>query len=543
MEKLLLAFAIFVIILSAASILSVANIVHAQTTCTNEVVSSYGNSVCYSSVDVSACNWPNGTENVSMKEISNGMWEINFTSTSAIDVNVFVVYGRILYISQNQWQPYAGYIKPEVCSPDSSESTCNPQLLGTHNYCTFRTGSNPLMLPLPNPSTIAAYNPARGFWPLPLSNVTHSASITVNTTEEARRRNLPVVLYYQFNKNLTGSGFSSWCMPGAACVVNECGIYTGCFEYSTSANVVLCVKTQNLTSPVVMAACGHTPWESLAWDKINLTAATTTTTTTIPAPSPVTCSACDLGSKCTCTMSGCNAGMWIVRNTTYPPAMETKTFNLPPTSIDFTPTATGSLEVIATCDNPLQQTSKATVDVRAGMISCPSVCYVGRECECQISGCNNGTFTVMQGSTAIKTLTFPPVVSRITFTPSSTAALTLTGNCFEPTRGPTVVNVYPATSTSTSSSSSSSTTTTLSECPHECCVGESQYVETPCSEGKECVNNKCEGGADYLGIIIIALVIIVVIAVPFLLYIYLVRKKSKEKFDQLYRRWSGRRRY
>jgi len=511
--------------------------------CKNQVDSAYGNKVCRSDVNVSDCNWPNGTESVSIRETSSGIWEVNFTSTSAVDVNIFVVYGRITGVAQPDWKSYAGYIKPEVCDPGSNETTCNTQLLGTHNYCSFRSGSNPSMLPLPNPSMITASNPARGFWPLPLSTSTHSATITVNATEEARRRGVPIILHYQFNKAISIPNNYSWCVPGTACVANECGVYTGCFEYAISANFVLCVKNQDLAAPVVISACGHHAWESAVWDEINLTSAVSSTTTTVF--SPVTCSACEINSKCTCTMSGCSAGMWVVRNTTYPPAMVTKTFNLPPTFVDFTPAASGSLEVIAVCDSPIQQTSKATVDVKASMLSCPSVCYAGKECECAITGCSNGTFTVMQGSTAIKTLSFPPVVSSIKFTPLTTDTLTITGTCFEPTRGPTVINVYPSpstsSSTSASSTSSSSTTTSLSECPYDCCVEESQYTTKFCPEDSECINNKCEGGTDY-SILIIVLAVILLIAVPFLLYAYFIRKKSKEKFDQLYRKWPARRR-
>jgi len=566
------------------------------TTCTNQVASNYGNSMCRSNVNVNDCNWQNGTENVTVRETSSGMWEVKFNSSSAVDVNIFVVYGRIVGVSQNDWKPHAGYIKPEVCAPDSDESTCNPQLLGTHSYCIFRNGSAPSMLPLPNPSMITSSNPARGFWPLPLSS-SYTATITVNTTDEARRRGIPVILYYQFNKALKGGSYYSWC-SGSNCTINECGTYTGCFEYAISANEVLCVKTQN-SAVNVISSCGHHAWESRFWDKLNLTSAPSScleegqsgivadsldccpglTKISCDAPdanntcpnnctdsffctncgdgicglgenkcncpgdcvaanvSSVNCSACDLGSTCNCSISGCNSGLWLLRNTTYPPAIETKSSNLPPASLFFTPTALGNLEVIVFCDNP-NQTFRANVDVRKAMVSCPS-CYVGRECECNVTSCNNGTLTVTQNTTVIKNITFPPAISSVKFTVSYSGVVTITAVCYDPSRGPNAVSVRPATTTSTSSST---TTIELQECPsgNECC-NITGYKIKSCPAGQTCNKNKCEGGADYSGIILVIFIILILIAIPFLLYVYFIRRKSKEKFDQLYRRWTPRR--
>jgi len=594
MEKLFLATLTLLIILVAV------NICYAQTQCTNEIDSSYGNRICRSDVDAANCNWPSGTETVNITEKSPNLWEVNFSSTTTSNVNVFVVYGRIISITQPNWKT-VGYVKPGVCSVDSNDIACAPQIIGTHNYCDFKLGSDPLMVDLSDPSTITSSNPARGFMPLPFSNA-HSAIITINSTEEALRRNIPIVLYYQFTKELIGSSYSSWCMPGPFCNATDCpGKYQGCFGDKTIGDVVVCVKQQNTNTPIVLPGCWHEPWESSVWDKVNLTSQYTScieegqpgtianspdccanlTKISCGAPnasnictsctdsffctncgngicgtgenkcncpqdcvvnaSSLNCSTCDVGSTCTCTVSGCNSGLWLVRNTTYPPAIETKSSNLPPMSISFTPTAVGSLEAIAICDNPVQ-TFKANIDVRGAMLSCPS-CYVGRECECNVTGCSNGTFAVMQNSTFIKNITFPPVASSIKFTSNSSGVVTITATCYNPTRGPSVISVSPATTTSSSTTSSSTTTTVeLKECPTEYqCCNVTEYKIKSCSAGQACNKNKCEAVADYSGIIIIIFIILILIAAPFLLYSYFIRRKSKEKFDQLYKRWSGRR--
>jgi len=512
--------------------------------CANQNPSTYGNRICRSDASIDNCNWPSATENVIKREISNGMWEVNFTSSSATNVNVFVVYGRVIGISQPDWKP-ASYLKPAACPEDSYELVCNPQLLGTHNYCSFRLPPNPMIVDLPNPSIVTVSNPARAIMPLSLSRTTHTALITINITEEARRRGIPAVLYYQFYKNLTGGNYYSGCVPGTACSVNDCGgIYTGCSYDTIGIREMLCVRTQTSNTPQLLPACWHSPWESQLWDRMNLTYATTSATI------PLSCSVCYAGSKCNCTVNGCSAGTWTVRNTTYPPAMETRTSNIPPATIEFTPTASGSLEVTASCSNP-QQTNKTTVDVRGvtNMLTCPSSCYVGKECECQISGCNNGNFIVMNGSITVKTFTFPPVTSSIKFIHNSTGMLTVTGACSEPQKGPITVNVSiissnVTSSTTTSSTSSTTTTIELKECPqNECCVSRSGYEDKSCPEGQTCKGNKCQGGEGG-GMLSIAILVIAVLVGVYFLYFFVLKKRTKLTYDTLYRKWPAKpRRY
>jgi len=513
--------------------------------CANQMNSAYGNRICRSDASIDNCNWPSATENVIKREISNGMWEVNFTSSSATNVNVFVVYGRVIGISQPDWKP-ASYLKPAACPEDSYELVCNPQLLGTHNYCSFKLPPNPMIVDLPNPSIVTVSNPARAIMPLSLSSTTHTALITINITEEARRRGIPAVLYYQFYKNLTGGNYYSGCIPGTACSVNDCGgIYTGCSYDTIGIREMLCVRTQTSNTPQLLPACWHSPWESQLWDRMNLTSNATTSATI-----PLNCSVCYAGSKCNCTVNGCSAGTWTVRNTTYPPAMETRTSNIPPATIEFTPTAAGSLEVNASCSNP-QQTNKTTVEVRGvtNMLTCPSSCYAGKECECQISGCNNGNFIVMNGSITVKTFTFPPVMSSIKFIHNSTGMLTVTGACIDPQKGPITVNVSiissnVTSSTTTSSTSSTTTTTELKECPtNECCVSRSGYEDKSCPEGQTCKDNKCQGGEGG-GMLSIAILVITVLVGVYFLYFFVLKKRTKLTYDMLYRRWPAKpRRY
>lgn len=509
--------------------------------CTNQMNSAYGNKICRGDASADSCNWPSGTETVTKRQTDNGVWQINFTSTSTSSVNVFVLYGRIIAVSQPNWKT-VGYAKPEVCPQDSYESICNPQLLGTHNYCNFKLPSSQLIADLSTPSAITASTPARAIMPLPLSNM-HSASITVSITDEAKRRGIPAVVYYQFNKNLTGSNYYSGCVAGTACNINDCsGLYTGCSFDTIGIKEVLCVRTQ--TSNVQMLpACWHSPWESTFWDTVNLTSNVAI---------PLNCSICYAGSKCNCTVNGCSAGTWTVKNTTYPPAIETVTSNIPPATIEFTPTAAGSLEVNASCTNP-QQTNKTTVDVRVvtNMVACPSSCYVGKECECQISGCNIGTFIVSNSFGTVKTLTIPPVVSSIKFIPNSTGTFTVTGVCSDPQRGPNVANVSVLTSnatnvTSTTTTSSATTTIELKDCPGDCCIENSTYKEKSCpQEGQECVNNKCQGGSGGGGsTLLIAILVIAVLVGAYFLYFFVLKKRTKLTYNMLYQRWPAKpRRY
>jgi len=524
--------------------------------CPNPINSNYGNRICKSNTDISNCNWPSGTESVSKNQISNGLWEITFTSTSAKNVNVFVTYGRIISITQPNWNP-AGYAKPGICPQDSSEDTCNPQILGTRNYCNFRLPSSQLMADLSTPSIITESNPARALMPLPLSS-SNSAKITVRVTDEAVRRGIQAVVYYQFNKDLTGSNYDSSCLPGVGCSVNDCGgMYTGCSSDKTSMNAVLCVKTQS-SNVQVIPACWHYPWESMLWDTMNLTSVSTV---------PLDCTTCNAGSKCSCTVNGCSAGTWTITNMTYPPATETKISNIPPVTIEFTPTNAGSLNVTASCSNP-QQINKTTVYVGGNLIACPSTCYTGEECECQISGCSNGNFVVMNGSATIKMFTFPPMTSSIKFVHNSIGTLSVTGSCNIPVKTMTV-------SVTMSQKSAPTTTTTtillqdcssecckgqsgykdkdcmsgyvcknnkceveLQDCLKDCCVGETGYEEKPCADTtQKCVNNKCQGATGGSDMLTLAIIIIVVLVAAYFLYFFVLKKKTKVTFDSLYQKW------
>jgi hypothetical protein len=146
----------------------------------------------------------------------------------------------------------------------------------------------------------------------------------------------------------------------------------------------------------------------------------------------------------------------------------------------------------------------------------------------------------------------PPIVANINFTYNLTGTLTITGSCADPQRGftNTSVSIIPqpttsstttsttrTTSSSTTTSTIASTTTTLIECPNVCCVGQAQYTEKTCPEDQDCVNNKCRAKIDYTIVIIVVLVIIVFISIPYVIYTYFIKKKSKETFNQLYRKY------
>jgi len=535
--------------------------------CPNQVSSNYMNRICRDNTELSNCNWPDNAEKVEKTETSSGVWQVTFSSSSAVDVNVFVVYGRITSVTQPDWKAYAGYIKPSVCPQDSSETTCNPQLIGTHNYCSFRSGPTPLMVNNINPSVITISNPARGFWPLPLSTSTRTATITINATDEARRRNIPVVLYYQFNKAISPPNSSSWCVPGAACAPNECGTYTGCFENSIIGNVLLCVKTGDIGGLNIIPACGHYAWESQLWNKVNLLS-------TIQ-PSELSCSYCEAGTRCSCSVTGCSAGSWSIRNLTSPAPADAMSSLIPPTTVEFTPTTSGLLEVTANCITPQQFTAKVNVDVKPKFLTCPANCYTDEACTCLISNCSAGTVTAMKDGFSIKSLIIPPIISTFSFNSSTAGTVAVTGSCTSPAKTVTTSvvvtqkSVPPTTPTTIESKTcpydccksvlgykdkdcpyvnqtcniNNKCEIKLEECPDEyaCCKDIPGYKDEKCANADQtCNKNKCEGGEVGGSMLTIAIIVIAALVAAYFLYFFVLKKKTKVTFDTLYRKWPAR---
>jgi len=147
----------------------------------------------------------------------------------------------------------------------------------------------------------------------------------------------------------------------------------------------------------------------------------------------LSCSECIAGKECECTLSGnCASGLWVL--TSNDGALEAPIItNIPPNKITYKPIKTGKVKVFALCFEPVD-VKRVEVEVKpAGMLYCPQVCYVEKECKCTVSDCTSGIF-IAYGN-ALKT----PIIDDITpgytasFVPSSAGNIKVVAVCFQPT--------------------------------------------------------------------------------------------------------------
>jgi hypothetical protein len=97
------------------------------------------------------------------------------------------------------------------------------------------------------------------------------------------------------------------------------------------------------------------------------------------------------------------------------------------------------------------------------------------------------------------------------------------------------------------------TTTTVlqkTDCPYDCCIAETNYVDRYCPEGYDCISNQCistvttetqENQGYQINYSIIGIVAIVIIAAVFLFYFFTGKKKPEEdRWSALYKKYRRR---
>ena len=88
------------------------------------------------------------------------------------------------------------------------------------------------------------------------------------------------------------------------------------------------------------------------------------TTVTVQNPFLVCPTSCIVNSACSCIINNCNSGLFlaVLSNSAFPP----QPFSTNPYTATITPTQTGTLTAIATCDNPLLPSTKASISIVGG---------------------------------------------------------------------------------------------------------------------------------------------------------------------------------
>lgn len=126
------------------------------------------------------------------------------------------------------------------------------------------------------------------------------------------------------------------------------------------------------------------------------TSTTTSTTTTIPTEGILL--ECDYyqlheGESNACNITLCNSGLWIVYDDKgNPPIIED--ISASPTQKSFTAEEEGEITSIAVCFDPTDVKEFTTQVLRGFKLICPDDCYDDQDCMCQVTGCENGMFTL-----------------------------------------------------------------------------------------------------------------------------------------------------
>jgi len=165
---------------------------------------------------------------------------------------------------------------------------------------------------------------------------------------------------------------------------------------------------------------------------------TSTTTTTTPLPEwNINCGDCEVGQNCTCFLQGavCTNGTWIVKNSQATPIVPFSMY-IPPQFVNFTPTSTGKVEVVATCFQPFEKVVSQLVEVKPEFMQCPSECSVAKECRCNITGCSAGLFQVnkTEGNplSGVISISITSTQFVATFTPTGNGKVEATAACTNP---------------------------------------------------------------------------------------------------------------
>jgi len=96
----------------------------------------------------------------------------------------------------------------------------------------------------------------------------------------------------------------------------------------------------------------------------------TNATTVTVQNSFLTCpSSCVVNSQCSCTVNGCSSGLFLA--TFNNAAISTQPFSSNPYTATFTPTQTGTVTAVSTCNNPLLPSVNATIQIVTGSTVSP----------------------------------------------------------------------------------------------------------------------------------------------------------------------------
>jgi len=131
---------------------------------------------------------------------------------------------------------------------------------------------------------------------------------------------------------------------------------------------------------------------------------TTTTTTTLPPMPVIQCQECYARSKCECSLTTpCNNGFWVLQNKEANPLSSIITREIPPTTIQFEPNASGKILITTICYKDSQvETNQYTLEVKEPFLECDEDCEVLKPCECYVRGCKDGSFTAVLGNNVLK---------------------------------------------------------------------------------------------------------------------------------------------
>ncbi|MEM5829291.1 MAG: hypothetical protein QW040_00415 [Candidatus Aenigmatarchaeota archaeon] len=173
---------------------------------------------------------------------------------------------------------------------------------------------------------------------------------------------------------------------------------------STSSSTTF-VVTSNSNAGTYYACYGNQERSVKLSVSCPITTTLPTTTTTAPTlPTGIQCEECYARSECECTLTtACQNGLWMLQNKEAKPLSSTITLQLPPTTIQFEPNASGKILITALCfkDSKIE-TTQYTLEVKEPFLECDKNCEVLKPCTCRVRGCSDGRFSAVLGTTLLK---------------------------------------------------------------------------------------------------------------------------------------------